>query len=407
MSFEPYISGRPSFNLKAIYSKKDALKSFFPLNHERSYYFFSARYALAAGIKALGLSPGDNVLIPAYNCGVEIDPFKHFGIESGFYRVDKSLQVDLDDLLQRIDGSVKAILITHFLGFPQPINEIKRICKEKGLFLIEDCAHAFLSEADGKALGSYGDIGIFSLLKTLPVPNGGVLVVNNQDVAYQHKSQSPSKFSTVFYAAELLKNKTCLNSNSCRETCTEILSNALYYSLKLSKTFLAGVRKYVHRGGLYLVRPDSYIFNENLCTWGMSTMSKAILSQTDFERVKDIRRKNFQYLLQYFLKNERGNLPFRELPQGVCPLFFPIILKSTEQRENLYQHLRERGVVTHPWWKRFHPDVPWDQFPDAAYLKQKLFGLPIHQDITLKHMDRIIEEFEKAYNKSGKYIVGH
>jgi dTDP-4-amino-4,6-dideoxygalactose transaminase len=164
--------------------------------------------------------------------------------------------------------------------------------------------------------------------------------------------------------------------------------------------FLVGFRKYLHTNGLCLVRPDSYIFDENICSWGMSAMSKAILSQTDFQRVKQIRRKNFEYLLQYFLKNERGDLPFRELPLGVCPLFFPIILRSPEQREYLYQHLKGRGVVTHPWWKRFHPAVPWEDFPDAVFLKQRLFGLPIHQDLTLKHMDRIIEEFENAYNKS-------
>ena len=63
--------------------------------------------------------------------------------------------------------NVKAILITHFLGFPQPIDEIKRICNERNLFLIEDCAHAFLSSYNGNPLGSYGDIAVFSLLKDI------------------------------------------------------------------------------------------------------------------------------------------------------------------------------------------------------------------------------------------------
>jgi dTDP-4-amino-4,6-dideoxygalactose transaminase len=63
----------------------------------------------------------------------------------------------------------------------------------------------------------------------------------------------------------------------------------------------------------------------------------------------------------------------------------------------LYRTLKGRGVVTHPWWDRFHPGVPWDEFPDAVYLKKRLFGLPIHQDLTLKHLDLVINEFEKAY----------
>lgn len=397
----PYISGRPSFSLKDIFSQKDDLTSFFPLNHERSYYFFSARYALAAGIKALGISSGDKVLLPAYNCGVEIDPFKHFDIQTAFYRIDKSLHVDLDDLLQRIDDRVKAILITHFLGFPQPINEIKRICTKNGLFLIEDCAHAFLSNANGNALGSNGDISIFSLLKTLSVPNGGVLVINNQDITYRHDAEDPNFFSTIYYAAELLKNRTILDNNSYGEKINQIFYNGLYYSLTIGRMFLAGFRKYLHPRGLYLVRPDSFIFNENICSWGMSGMSRSILSQTDFEKVKDIKRKNFQYLLEYFHEHERGNLPFRELPQGVCPLFFPIILESKDKREKIYKILKSRGIITHPWWDRFHPDVPWEEFPDAVYLKEKLFGLSIHQDLTLKELDFVIVNFEDAYRNIG------
>lgn len=393
----PIISGRPSLSLKDIFPRKDELKSFFPLKHERSCYFFSARYALAAGIKALGISSGDKVLLPAYNCGVEIDPFKHFGIETGFYRIDRSLQVDLDDLLQKIDGGVKAILVTHFLGFPQPIEKIKKICMQKQIYLIEDCAHAFLSEINGKDLGAYGDISIFSLLKTLSVPNGGLLVINNQDITYQQNLEDPNFFSTFYYAAELLKNRTSLDNNSYRERMGQLVYGGLYNFLSMIRILLAGFRKYLHPKGLYLVRPDSYIFNENICSWGISELSKVILRGLDFGRIKDTRRKNFQYLLEYFLKHKRGDLPCRELPSGVCPLFFPIILESPEQREKLHQTLKERGVVTHDWWKRFHPEVPWEQFPDVVYLKERLFGLPIHQDLTYDHLDRIIEEFEKAY----------
>ena len=117
----------------------------------------------------------------------------------------------------------------------------------------------------------------------------------------------------------------------------------------------------------------------------------------DFDEIKSIRRRNFEYLLNHFLKNERGALPFKSLPEGVCPLFFPIIVESSVIRENLYRVLKSRGVITHPWWNRFHPTVPWDEFPDAVYLKERLFGLPIHQDLSIKHIGHVIEEFEKAY----------
>ena len=392
-----YISGKPSIRIKNLFNKNKSNGSIFPLNQEKYYFFFSARYALRAGIKALGIGPKDAMLLPSYNCGVEIDPILNLGVDPVYYRITKNLLVDFDDLFEKITGRVKAILVTHFLGFPQPIDEVKKICRERNLFLIEDCAHALLSYHNGKPLGSYGDVSIFSFLKTLPVPNGGLLVINNKNISHNHSPEKPNFFATSFYAAELLKCKTRGNGNSIKEKSLYFLFNGVYLSLSFTRLMLAGFRKYLNPRGLYLVKPDSYLFIENLRSWGISGLSRKIISRTDFEKIKITRRRNFEYLLDYFLKTGRGVLPFKELPLGVCPLFFPIILESTERRETLYNTLKSRGVITHPWWDRFHPQVPWNEFPDAVYLKTRLFGLPIHQDLTLKHLDRMIEEFGKAY----------
>ena len=399
MALFSYIGGKPAFQFKDLCTKGASRSRPYPLSDQRSYYFFSARYALADGIKALGIRPDDTVLLPSYNCGTEIDPIIHLGVKPIFYRIDKNLIVDFDDLSKKINGGVKAILVTHFIGFPQPIDEIKRICVQRKLFLIEDCAHALLSTYNGGFLGTFGDIAIFSLLKTLPVPNGGVLVINNSniDIKYKHDAEKPNLFATLFYATELLKHKTWSNSHPIKENLPKTFYNGSYYSLWSVRFLLAGFRKYFDPRGLYLVRPDSHLFVEKLCPWGISSLSEKIINGTDFGKVKTIRRRNFYYLLEYFLKNERGILPFRELPSGVCPLFFPIVLESAERRDAMYKALEKRGVTTHPWWERFHEHVPWTEFPDAAYLKKRLFGLPIHQDLSLEHLTRIIDEFEKIY----------
>jgi dTDP-4-amino-4,6-dideoxygalactose transaminase len=397
-----YISGKPTFYLKQVLPKGREKLSVFPLSQNRWYYFFSSRYALAAGIKALGIDPNGTILLPSYNCGAEIDPILHLGLRPVFYNINKKLVVDFEDLFRKITRGVKAILVTHFLGFPEPINEIKKICVERNLFLIEDCAHALLSTHNGKPLGSYGDVSIFSLLKTLPVPNGGVLLINNMNICHNYYPERPNFFATCFYAAELLKYKTIGNNNAIKENGLNLLYDGVYLSLSSFRLMLAGFRKYFNPKGLYLVKPDSYLFIKDLCSWGISDLSKKIINKTDFEEIKIVRRRNFEYLLNHFLKNVRAILPFKDLPVGVCPLFFPLILESAEQREKLYRTLKRRGVITYPWWDRFHPEVPWDEFPDAVYLKKRLFGLPIHQDLTLKHLDLMIEEFENAYKSREK-----
>lgn len=393
----PYISGKPSFYIKSIFSRPKKQNSIFPLDQREAFFFFSARYALAAAIEALGLQPGDKILVPSYNCGVEIDPILHCGIEPVFYKINKDLLVDFDDFHSKISSGVKAILITHYLGFPQPVDQIKKICVDRNLLLIEDCAHAFLSSYKGRPLGSYGDAAFFSLLKTLPVPNGGVLILNREDTSYTKHRQTPSMLSTCFYVAELLHFRTWDDDPTIKQTFLSILYNVLHLSNKCAKLVVALFRKILNPKALYLVRTDSYAFNEELFEWGISNLSIRITKNTDFERIKAVRRRNFEYLLNHFMRNNRGILPFKELPPDVCPLFFPIILESEKKRQLLYKTLKDRGVITHPWWDRFYPAVPWDSFPDAVYLKQRLFGLPIHQDLTLKHLDKVINEFEKAY----------
>jgi perosamine synthetase len=397
---QPYISGRPSLHLSHLFVTPRNQKNIFPIKQapqRKLYFFFSARYALAAGIKALGIGVGDQILLPSYNCGVEIDPVLHSGIQPVFYKIGKDLLVDFDDLIAKITQRVRAVLVTHYLGFPQPLDQIKKVCIERNIYLIEDCAHSFLSTINGNFLGSYGDVAIFSLLKTLPVPNGGILILNNGKETYEHRSTKPSLFSTLWYAAELLKYRTRDGNKSINENIAILFCNALYSSLAALRLFLTVFRKLSGHKGLYLVCPDSYLFIDSLRSWGISELSKNILQRTDFERIKSIRMRNFEYLLDHFVKHKRGILPFRNLPPGVSPLFFPIIIRDGETRDKLHKTLKTKGVITHPWWDRFHPQVPWDEFPDAVYLKQRLFGLPIHQDISLDHLNYVIGEFEKVY----------
>lgn len=389
------IGGRPTAHiLDYIRKSKHPKQMPFPFFHARSFFYFSSRYALADGIKVLGLRPGDTVLLPAYNCGIEIEPFHSFGIQVEFYRVDRSLRADLQDIRNRINGNIKALLVTHYLGFPQEIEQIRSACNENDTFLIEDCAHALLSSHNRQNLGMYGDIAVFSILKTLPVPNGGVLVVNNSEFKWQHQQLEPSHFSSAFYVTDLLRQKT-MSRKGFATTLESGIYGAFYQWMNVVKRGIAAARKIANTNGLSLARPDSYDFNKNLISWGMSEASQHIIAGTDMNRVKEVRRDNFNKYLRWFL-TERPvgvTLPFTELPEGVCPLFFPLVFEDEGKRELVHAEMRGRGITTHPWWDRFHPAVPWDEYPDAAFLKKHLFGLPVHQDLNSEMIDRVLVEF--------------
>jgi len=365
--------------------------SWFPFNQSRCYYYYSARYALAAGIKALKLTVGDSVILPSFNCGVEIEPFLHAGVTTDFYQIDCMLNTDINDLNKRITGNVKAVLVTHFIGFPQPIEEIRKLCYDKGVYLIEDCAHALLSSDDGVALGSFGDIAVFSPLKTLPVLNGGILLINNDAIHWEHYPARPSRFSATYYYSDVMSQKT-----SAESPYIDVVEKVFYklFSIMMNgaKYMIAITRKLFNLGGNCLVRPDSFDYRPTLVKWGISDASMRIIKGAQLDRIKEVRRANFCRYLNHFL-NECPygmTIPFKQIPDGVCPLFFPVIIEGDGDREKLYQALKHLGITTHPWWNTFHKAVKWDKYPDAVYLKKRMLGLPVHQDVDKQHIDYII-----------------
>ena len=180
----------------------------FPFCADNKFYFFSGRNALWHAMKILGLSQDSEVLIPSYNCGAEIDPIIQWGAKVRLYRVGPKLRIDLDHLRGKMDKNTKALLVTHYFGFPQDIDVIRKMCDEKDLCLIEDCTHAMLSTCKNRPLGSFGDISIFSFKKFLPVPDGGLMVINNGNLKQPGGLVSPSLTYEVKTLARLMLLKT-------------------------------------------------------------------------------------------------------------------------------------------------------------------------------------------------------
>ena len=72
---------------------------------------------------------------------------------------------------------------------------------------------------------------------------------------------------------------------------------------------------------------------------------------------------------------------FETLPEGVCPLYLPVVITQPDVRYRLQQaHIKVFE------WSRFHRQIPWEQFPEAVFLKRHVVGLPIHQDLDIRHI---------------------
>jgi dTDP-4-amino-4,6-dideoxygalactose transaminase len=102
-----------------LYARRPARKLPFPLEEPTCRIFALARQGLFVGIKALGLMPGDVILVPAYNHGSEIEALLRAGIVCRFYDVGESLEPDEEELEALLDTRVRPLYLIHYLGFPQ------------------------------------------------------------------------------------------------------------------------------------------------------------------------------------------------------------------------------------------------------------------------------------------------
>ena len=135
--------------------------------------------------KALGLQPGDKVLMPAYHCMAMVEPLEWFGLEPLFYRLHEDLSIDYAGLEPQLDESCKALVAVHYFGFPQGGNRLRDFCDSFGLALIEDCCHSFFGSHGGQPMGTFGDYAVGSLPKFFPLQSGGCVVSRRREMPKQ------------------------------------------------------------------------------------------------------------------------------------------------------------------------------------------------------------------------------
>jgi hypothetical protein len=340
------------------------------LDVPRASYYYFARNGIWHAIDLLGLTSNDEVLMPSYNNGMEVAPFQHRRIPLRFVRVDRRMALDLRDLEEKITSRTRMIYVTHYLGFAQPIEEIRELCRKHHLLLFEDCALAFGSSSNGQPLGSFGDAAIFCLPKFLPVPNGGVLVLNNHALKMPPPSIPPPKYSV----ASQLTSKMLDHIETHRGPIAG----------QIRRLITATGRKLVR--SVRLTRVDSGVmeFLPDKVDWGIAEVSRRILDRVDYDVHYKKRRDNYLALLE-MVRGISGVTPLLPLlPDGVCPLFLPVLV---EDNQKVCNALIQRGICAGGFWNWFPPGVPVDEFPDSAFLRKHVLELQVHQDLDLLHLE--------------------
>jgi len=302
--------------------------------------------ALHLSLVALGINSEDEVIIPDLTFIATANAVKYTGAKVVTVDIEEdTLCINPKEIEKVITSKTKAIIPVHLYGHPANMQEINNIAKKYNLFVIEDAAEAHGAEINGKKVGSFGDVGIFSFYgnKIITSGEGGMITTNNE---------------------------------------------ALYEKMKyLRDHAMSKEKRYWH---------TEIGFNYRM------TNLQAALGVAQLERMDELLNKKKEIFKWYeeYLKNT-PNIKLNFQKDGYKNVYWMICLEiigyDEEKRDRLMQKLKEKGIDSRPF---FYPisDMPMYEKTDTSIthkVYQRGINLPSFFDITQKEVKYICEELKK------------
>jgi perosamine synthetase len=184
--------------------------------------FAAARMAFYALLLHLRIGKGDDVILTGFTCSVMVNALIRTGANIIYCDIDQeTFGTSASSVKSCISDNTKMIIAQHSFGIPCDIIELSKLSKERGIFLLEDCAIALGSTINGTVIGNFGDAAIFSTDHSKPINtfSGGLLYSNNQTLTVKIKQESekipeiPKEKSQAILKRIVFESKYCNSSN--------------------------------------------------------------------------------------------------------------------------------------------------------------------------------------------------
>jgi CelD/BcsL family acetyltransferase involved in cellulose biosynthesis len=324
----------------------------FPLREPSTRLYSLGRHALAQGVRALGLAGGDELLVPAYHCGSEVEALERSGVVCRFFEADAKLVPERTVLEALVGPKTRGLYLIHYLGFPQDSGRWRRWCDERGLLLVEDAAQAWLATGGGAPVGASGDLSIYCLYKAFGLPDGAALFLGGEAPAVQEPPGQRAVAQARRHAGWALMHSRLLTP--------------AYHRFARDRPYDAD---------------EDFALDDPVLP---TASTRFLLPRLVDEAAPAARRANFEAL-----REDLGDLlaePFREVPDGASPFAFPL---EVEAKRPLLERLADQGIRAVDFWSEPHRSLPVEEFPAAARLRATTVGLPVHQELGPEDLERI------------------
>ena len=315
----------------------------------------NATVALHLACLALGIGEGDEVVVPSLSFVATSNAVLYSGAQVRFADIHgpHDLNIAPAEIECQITPRTKAIIVMHYGGYPCQMVEIRQLAERHGLAIIEDAAHAPGGSLDGRALGTWGEVGCFSFFsnKNLAVGEGGMLVTNSDDIADK---------------VRLLRSH--------------------------GMTSLTWDRHHGHAYSYDVVALGyNYRMDELRSALGRAQMHK--LSANNVRR-KAITEQYWQAFGQF---TDRGvELPFRSTPGTPAYHIFPLLLPGHVSRQGFIDQLREAGIQTSIHYPPIHQFSYYRQrygeisLPRTEEVASREVTLPLYPEMSTEQVELVI-----------------
>ncbi|CAA6810176.1 MAG: Bacillosamine/Legionaminic acid biosynthesis aminotransferase PglE; 4-keto-6-deoxy-N-Acetyl-D-hexosaminyl-(Lipid carrier) aminotransferase [uncultured Sulfurovum sp.] len=322
----------------------------------------SATAALHIALMSLGIGEGDEVIIPALTFVADINVVRIVGAVPVLADCTSynDWNMSAQTIAQEITEKTKAVIIVHFAGYPCQMDEIVALCKEKGIALIEDVAHAPGASYKGQKCGTFGDYGCFSFFtnKNLSVGEGGMLSSKSLELDQQGK----------YFRSHGMTSLT-LDRHKGRAITYDIAQSGLNYRIDEIRSSL-----------------------------GLVQLSK-------LEEANKNRKKLVEHYIQNLKEIEEITIPFLELENIESAYhIFPILLDKNINRVAFIQALKKEGIqssIHYPTFKNFtaFKNLNLNMAPIAEDISSRELTLPLYPTMSFKQVELVCNTIKKIINR--------
>ena len=309
----------------------------------------SCTASLHMALLALEIGPGDEVLVPSLTFAATANVIKYVGAKPVFCDVigHSNLTIDPNEIEQKITKKSKAIIVMHYAGFPCDMDEIVLLAKKHKLFVIEDSAHAPLSEYKGNKVGTLGDIGTFSFFsnKNIAIGEGGMIITNNKKL---HE-----KFKLI-----RSHGMTSLSYQRFKGHATKYDIKSLGYNYRMDDI----------RASIGIVQ--------------LKKLDQDIIKRSELRKLYIDKLKN----------NSKIIIPFENNENFVSNYIFPIVLNNIN-REEIRDRLDKKSIQTSIHYPSIHRFSVYEkdylELPNTDYISKNEMTLPLYSNLKGEDIDYV------------------